>query len=48
MNIENKCNLCGSLNISDVKNLIRKTLTLSIKKKDFSVSTLYFKKREAS
>ena len=35
------------INVSDVKKLIRKTLTLSKKKKDFSVSTLYFKKREA-
>ena len=34
------------ININDVKNLIKKTLSLYKKNKQFSVSTLYFKKKE--
>ena len=33
------------INVSDVKNLIKKSI-LFLKKKKFSVSTLYFKKRK--
>lgn len=34
------------ININDVKNLIKKTLNLYKKNKNFSVATLYFKKKE--
>ncbi len=34
------------INIADIKKLIKKTLHIDKKKKDFSVSTLYFKKKE--
>ena len=36
------------INIKDVKNLIRKTLAYNKKNKKFSVSTLYFKKKETN